>query len=299
MGSTNALPSSEHTPSPGRRDLSVYDGGVTEHPPSKSLRDRLHEIIFENDTRAGRVFDATLLWIIVLSVACVMLESVAGIRARWGEELRVLEWVFTGLFTVEYLIRVLVLRRPAAYVFSFFGLVDLLSFVPTYVSALLPGAQALSAVRAFRVIRLFRIFKLGSHIRQAKVIATALRLSRPKIVVFLLGIVAIVVTMGSVIYLVEGEENGFTSIPRSVYWAIVTVTTVGYGDIVPKTFVGQVIASFAMILGYAIIAVPTGIVAADLAEATRQHPSGQACPSCGSEGHDLDAVFCKRCGVKL
>lgn len=272
---------------------------MTEHPPTRSFRDRLHEIIFENDTRAGRVFDATLLWIIVASVACVMLESVAGIRARWGDELRALEWAFTVLFTVEYLVRVLVLRRPAAYVFSFFGLVDLLSFVPTYVSALLPGAQALSAVRAFRVIRLFRIFKLGSHMRQAKIIGSALRMARPKIAVFLLGIVSIVVTMGAVIYLVEGEENGFTSIPRSVYWAIVTVTTVGYGDMVPKTFAGQVIASFAMILGYAIIAVPTGIVTADLAEASRQHSSGQACPACGAEGHDQDAAFCKRCGVKL
>jgi voltage-gated potassium channel len=263
------------------------------------LRHRLHEIIFESDTRAGRVFDVLLLWVIVLSVVAVMLESVPGIRARYGGELRVLEWIFTLLFTVEYVVRLLVLRRPLGYVFSFFGLVDLLSFVPTYVSAFVPGAQALSAVRAFRVIRLFRIFKLVSHMRQAKVIITALRLSRPKIVVFMLGIIAIVVTMGSIIYLVEGEENGFTSIPRGVYWAIVTVTTVGYGDMVPKTLPGQVIASIAMILGYAIIAVPTGIVAADLNQATRQLSSGQACPACGVEGHDLDAAHCKRCGAKL
>jgi voltage-gated potassium channel len=265
----------------------------------KPLRHRLHEIIFESDTRAGRLFDATLLWIIVLSVAAVMLESVASVRQRWGAELRVLEWTFTGLFTVEYLLRLLVLRRPLGYAFSFFGLVDLLSFIPTYLSAFLPGAQALTTVRAFRVIRLFRIFKLISHMRQAQVISTALRLSRPKIVVFLLGILAIVITMGAVIYLVEGEENGFTSIPRSVYWAIVTVTTVGYGDMVPRTAMGQVIAAFAMILGYAIIAVPTGIVTADLAHAFRQVTSGQACPACGVEGHDLDAVHCKRCGAKL
>jgi voltage-gated potassium channel len=265
----------------------------------KPLRPRVHEIIFESDTRAGRLFDATLLWVILLSVAAVILESVPSIRQRYGEELRVVEWVFTVLFTVEYLVRLLVLRRPLGYVFSFFGLVDLLSFVPTYVSLFVPGAQALSAVRAFRVIRLFRIFKLVSHMREAKVIVTALRLSRPKIVVFMLGIIGIVVTMGSVIYLVEGEENGFTSIPRGIYWAIVTVTTVGYGDMVPRTFFGQVIASVAMILGYAIIAVPTGIVAADLNQATRQLSSGQACPSCGVEGHDLDAVHCKRCGVKL
>jgi voltage-gated potassium channel len=268
-------------------------------PEMKTLRHRMHEIIFESDTRAGRLFDATLLWVIVLSVAAVMLESVAGIRARYGRELRVLEWLFTVLFTVEYLVRIMVLKRPAAYVFSFFGLVDLLSFVPTYLSAFLPGVQALSAVRAFRVIRLFRIFKLVSHIRQAKVISTALRLARPKIAVFLLGILAIVVTMGSVIYLVEGEEHGFTSIPLSVYWAIVTVTTVGYGDLVPRTVAGQVIASFAMILGYAIIAVPTGIVSSDLAQASRLLASGQACPACGAEGHDSDAAHCKRCGARL
>lgn len=268
-------------------------------PARRSPRQRLHEIIFESDTRAGRTFDVVLLWIIVLSVAAVMLESVASIRARYGEELRVAEWIFTVLFTVEYLVRILVLKRPAAYVFSFFGLVDLLSFVPTYVSAVLPGAQALIAVRAFRVIRLFRIFKLATHMRHARVIATALRRARPKIVVFLFGVVAVVVTMGAVIYLVEGEEHGFTSIPRSVYWAIVTVTTVGYGDIVPKTFLGQVIASFAMILGYATIAVPTGIVTVDLAEASRQHTSGQSCPVCGVEGHDIDALHCKRCGAKL
>jgi voltage-gated potassium channel len=265
----------------------------------KDLRPRLHEIIFESDTRAGRSFDVGLLWVIILSVAAVLLESVASIRQRYGSELRVLEWIFTGLFTVEYVVRLLVLKRPLGYVFSFFGLVDLLSFVPTYLSAFVPGAQALSAVRTFRVIRLFRIFKLVSHMRQAKIIATALSLARPKIVVFLLGIFGIVVTMGSVIYLVEGGENGFTSIPRSIYWAIVTVTTVGYGDMVPRTVAGQIIASVAMVLGYAIIAVPTGIVTADLAQASRQHSSGQACPTCGIEGHDLDAVHCKRCGAKL
>lgn len=262
-------------------------------------RNRLHEIIFESDTPAGRLFDTALLWVILLSVSAVMLESVASIRERYGHELRIAEWCFTILFTVEYLVRLLVLRRPFAYMRSFLGLVDLLSFLPTFLSAVLPGAQALIAIRAFRVIRLFRIFKLASHMRQAKVISTALRLARPKIAVFFSGVLAIVITMGAVIYLVEGEANGFTSIPRSAYWAIVTVTTVGYGDMVPKTVLGQVIASFAMILGYAVIAVPTGIVTADFAQATRQLSSGQACPTCGIEGHDLDAVFCKRCGAHL
>lgn len=268
-------------------------------PAVKSGRDRLHEIVFESDTRAGRLFDLMLLWLILLSVAAVMLESVASVRARFGDELRVAEWAFTILFTIEYVVRILVLKRPLAYVVSFFGLVDLLSFLPTYLTAVLPGAQALIAIRAFRVIRLFRIFKLVSHMRQAKVLSTALRLARPKIVVFLLGMVAVVVTLGSVMYLVEGAERGFTSIPRSVYWAIVTVTTVGYGDVVPKTTIGQVVASFAMILGYAIIAVPTGIVSSDLVQASRQVSSGQACPACGIEGHDFDAVHCKRCGSRL
>jgi voltage-gated potassium channel len=272
---------------------------MPDRPAAKPLRDRLHEIIFESDTRAGRLFDSTLLWIIVLSVAAVMLESVSSVRTRHGDALRIAEWTFTILFTVEFLARVLVLRRPLAYVFSFFGMVDLLSFLPTYLSAVVPGAQALIAIRAFRVIRLFRIYKLAGHMRQARVIITALRLSRPKIAVFMMGILAIVVTMGALVYIVEGEANGFTSIPRSVYWAIVTVTTVGYGDMVPKTPFGQVIASFAMVLGYAIIAVPTGIVSADFMQASRQASSGQACPSCGAEGHDDDAVHCKRCGAKL
>lgn len=267
--------------------------------PPPSLRHRLHEIIFESDTRAGRAFDAVLLWLIILSVAVVMLESVASIRSAYGGWLRVAEWTFTVLFTIEYLLRLLVLKRPVAYVFSFFGMVDLFSFVPTYLSAAIPGAQALIAVRAFRVIRLFRIFKLATHMRQGTVIMTALRLSRPKIVVFLLGVSAIVVILGAVIYMIEGEAHGFTSIPRGVYWAIVTVTTVGYGDIYPRTPLGQVIASIAMILGYAIIAVPTGIVSVDLAQASRQVSSGQACPTCGSEGHDLDATFCKKCGARL
>jgi voltage-gated potassium channel len=268
-------------------------------PAAKPLRQRVHEIIFESDTRAGRLFDATLLWLILLSVLAVMLETVGSIRARHGETLRTVEWIFTVLFTIEYLARVVVLRRPVAYVFSFFGVIDLLSFAPTYLSIVVPGAQALIAVRTFRVIRLFRIFKLASHMRHAKVIGTALRLARPKIVVFMLAVLSIVVTMGAVIYLVEGEENGFTSIPVSVYWAIVTVTTVGYGDLAPKTVLGQMIASVAMIIGYAIIAVPTGIVSADLAQAARQASSGQACPTCGVEGHDVDAAFCKRCGGKL
>jgi voltage-gated potassium channel len=270
-------------------------------PPSdhKSRRHRLHEIVFESDTRAGRAFDVTLLWAIVLSVAAVMLESIRPIRLKYGDELQAIEWFFTIVFTVEYGLRLLALERPRSYVFSFFGVVDLLSFLPTYLSAFVPGTQALVVIRAFRVVRLFRIFKLLGHVQQVQVLSLALRLSRPKVVVFFMGVLAIVVTMGAIIYLVEGEANGFTSIPRSVYWAVVTVTTVGYGDLVPKTPLGQLIASVAMILGYAIIAVPTGIVGADLAQASRQLAAGQACPACGIQGHDADALYCKRCSAKL
>jgi voltage-gated potassium channel len=262
-------------------------------------RHRLHEIIFESDTRAGRAFDVSLLVAVLLSVLAVMLESVVSIRLRFGAELRVLEWVFTVLFTVEYGLRLLALRHPGGYVVSFFGVVDLLSFLPTYLSALFPGMQALVVIRAFRVIRLFRIFKLLRHVHHAQALSQALRASRPKILVFLVGMAGTVVTMGAVIYLVEGGQNGFTSIPRSVYWAVVTVTTVGYGDMVPATPVGQAIAALAMITGYATIAVPTGIVSADLLEATRKLAAGQACPGCGVQGHDADALYCKRCATKL
>jgi voltage-gated potassium channel len=271
---------------------------ATEPSPS-GWRHRLHEIIFESDTRAGRAFDVALLVAVLLSVLAVMLESVASIRVRFGAELRVLEWVFTLLFTLEYALRLLALRHPGTYVVSFFGVVDLLSFAPTYLSALFPGAQALVVIRAFRVIRLFRVFKLLRHVHQAQALSQALRASRPKILVFLVGMAGTVVTMGAVIYLVEGGQNGFTSIPRSVYWAVVTVTTVGYGDMVPATPLGQAIAAVAMITGYATIAVPTGIISADLLEATRKLAVGQACPGCGVQGHDADAIYCKLCATKL
>lgn len=268
------------------------------NPPRRPLRDRLHEIIFESETRAGRVFDVALLWAIIASVLTVILESVPGISARYHDVLRALEWIFTALFTIEFLLRVVALRRPAAYVFSFFGVIDLLSFLPSYLSLLIPGYETLVVIRIFRVIRMFRIFKLAQHLQQARVIGHALRMSRPKIIVFLMVIFSIIVTMSSVMYLVEGAENGFTSIPKSMYWAVITLTTVGYGDLVPKTPAGQAIASIVMIMGYAIIAVPTGIVTVDLAQASRQ-AWGRACPSCGGEGHDADAVFCKRCAAKL
>jgi voltage-gated potassium channel len=271
----------------------------SEQSPPSGLRARLHEIIFESHTPAGRAFDVGLLWAIVLSVTAVMLDSVAHLRAEYGPVLRPVEWLFTVLFTVEYLLRLYAVRYPRRYATSFFGLVDLLAILPTYLSVLIPGAQTLLVVRVLRLLRIFRVLKLVSFLGEAEVLLTALRASRPKITVFLVAVLSTVVIMGAVMYLLEGEESGFDSIPRGMYWAIVTMTTVGFGDITPRTIAGQFIASVLMILGYGIIAVPTGIVSVELAAATRQPLNPQACPGCGAEGHDPDAVFCKRCGTRL
>ncbi|MET0403032.1 MAG: ion transporter [Cystobacter sp.] len=260
----------------------------------------MHTIIFEAETPAGQVFDVALLWAIVLSVLAVMLESVESIHARFGWEIRVLEWGFTALFTLEYVLRLLSVQRPLRYAMSFFGLVDLAAILPSVLSLLLPGMQSLLVVRVLRLLRVFRVLKLASFLGQAEVLITALRASRQKIVVFLGAVLSTVVIMGAVMYLVEGHTSGFDSIPRAMYWAIVTMTTVGYGDLTPKTVPGQFIASVLMILGYGVLAVPTGIVSVELAQATRQQAiDPRACPGCGLQGHDLDAVHCKHCGTAL
>jgi voltage-gated potassium channel len=261
-------------------------------------RARLHEVIFEADTPAGRAFDVCLLIAIVVSVIAVMLESVAGIRREYGGVLRAVEWTLTVAFTIEYALRLVAVDRPWRYARSFFGLVDLLAVVPTYLALLLPAAQSLMVIRAIRLLRVFRILKLAHFLGEAQQLVQALRASRRKITVFLGGVVTIVVIMGALMYLVEGEEHGFTSIPTSMYWAVVTMTTVGYGDVAPKTPLGQFLAAALMILGYAIIAVPTGIVSVELAK-TGRAVSRQACPACGAEGHDVDATHCKYCGAHL
>ncbi|QAT87636.1 cation channel family protein [Corallococcus coralloides] len=271
----------------------------SEQSPPSGFRARLHTIIFEADTPAGRAFDIALLWAIVFSVAAVMLESVAQVRAEHAHALHVAEWVFTVLFALEYVLRLIAVRQPLHYARSFFGIVDLMALLPSFLSVLLPGAQTLLVVRVLRLLRVFRILKLGHLLGQAEVLLTALRASRPKIIVFLGTVLSIDVIMGAVMYMVEGEENGFDSIPRSMYWAIVTMTTVGFGDITPKTVTGQFLASILMVMGYGIIAVPTGIVSVELAAATRQSLHTQACPGCGAQGHDLDANFCKSCGAAL
>lgn len=262
-------------------------------------RARLHEVIFEADTPTGKTFDVVLIWLIISSVAVVMLESVRPIRATYGTHLRAAEWGFTLLFSIEYVLRLISVRRPMRYATSFFGVVDLVAVLPTYLSLFIPGGQALLSVRALRLLRVFRVLKLAHHVSEAAVLVRALRSARYKFTVFIATVLTLVIIMGSLLYLVEGAEHGFTSIPRSVYWAIVTVTTVGYGDIAPQTNIGQVLAAAAMLLGYAIIAVPTGIMTVELGRAARHEVSTQACPRCSREGHDVDAVHCKFCGAKM
>jgi voltage-gated potassium channel len=267
--------------------------------PLGPRRQRLHEIIFEADTPAGKLFDLLLLLGICGSVVVVMLESVLAVRQRFGPELRALEWAFTVLFTVEYLLRLASVRHPRRYMTSTFGLIDLLAVFPTWLSLVLPGAQNLLVLRSLRLLRIFRILKLAEYLREASVLWQALRASRRKIFVFLLTVVTIVVVVGALMYVIEGEAHGFTSIPLSIYWAVVTLTTVGYGDLAPATVPGRVLATIVMLLGYGIIAVPTGIVTAELTRSAAPPVSTQACPGCGIQGHEVDAAFCRRCGTRL
>jgi len=268
--------------------------------PQGRWRLLLHEIIFEADTSAGKTFDVLLIASILLSVTAVMLDSVASINERWGAELYLIEWIFTILFSVEYVVRLATVSRPAEYARSFFGVVDLLAVLPTYLSLIVPGSQYLLVIRILRILRIFRILKLVQYVGEARLLIQALKASRRKITVFLYTVLTLVVILGSMMYVVEGRENGFTSIPRSIYWAIVTLTTVGYGDISPKTGLGQVLATVVMIIGYGIIAVPTGIVTVELSRAgSSRGLDARACLSCGGDGHDADARFCKHCGSGL
>jgi len=260
---------------------------------------RLYHVIFESDTRSGRAFDVALLISILASVLVIMLDSVESVRAEYGRWLYLLEWFFTLLFTVEYILRLIAVRRPGRYAASFFGVVDIMAIVPTYLSLILPETRYLLVVRVLRMLRIFRIFKLAEYLRQADVIIRALRAALPKITVFLLAVGTAVMIIGSLMYVIEGEEHGFTSIPQSVYWAIVTLTTVGYGDISPQTALGRTLASLVMILGYGIIAVPTGIVTVELGRTAGRTLSARTCSGCGREGHDLDARYCKFCGLVL
>lgn len=263
-----------------------------------TTRQRLHEIIFEADTKAGKRFDVALFWAIGISVLVVILESVPSFNKSYGLYFRKLEWLFTALFTIEYFLRIYSVKRPLKYIFSFYGIVDLLSILPTFFGLLFTPSHSLRVIRILRLLRVFRVLKLFSFTSQAQQLLVALKASRQKIIVFLLSVVVLVLVLGTLMYLIESPDDGFTSIPRSIYWAIVTLTTVGYGDITPQTVLGQSLASLIMIIGYAIIAVPTGIVTAELVRSNNK-TNTQACPACSKYGHDDDAKHCKYCGEQL
>ncbi len=262
-------------------------------------RRKLHEVIFEADTPMGRRFDIVLIVFIGLSVAAVMLDSVQPVRAQYGQWLMYAEWFFTILFTFEYLLRLFAVTRPMLYARSFFGVVDLLAILPTYISLLYPGGQYLLVIRLLRILRVFRVLKLVQYVGESRILVQALRASRRKITIFIFTVLTLVTILGSLMYLIEGEGNGFTSIPKSIYWAIVTLTTVGYGDITPQTVLGQLLSVVIMIMGYGIIAVPTGIVTVEMSQVFKSRGAIRACRGCSADKHDEDAVHCKYCGKQL
>ena len=272
----------------------------TETAAAGPWREKIYEVIFEADTPAGKAFDVALLWAILGSVSAVCLDSVASFGERFHDVFFAAEWTFTALFSVEYLLRMISVRQPLRYAISFYGLVDLLAILPSYLSLFIPGSQHLLVIRIMRLLRVFRVLKLGRYVSESRVLMTAIKNSRPKITVFLFTVMTLVVVIGAAMYLIEGPGNGFTSIPRAMYWAIVTLTTVGYGDVIPLTVPGQMLSSVLMILGYGIIAIPTGIVTAELTSVT--HPrdlTTRTCPSCLSEGHLAAARYCRDCGAEL
>jgi voltage-gated potassium channel len=274
--------------------------------PPAGLRRRMYDVIFEADTPAGRRFDIALVCAIMLSILVVVLDSVPGLHKEYGDTLNVIEWMFTLLFSVEYLARLVCVQRPWRYAGGFFGVIDLLSVLPTYFSLLVPGSELLLDIRILRLLRVFRIFKLTLYIEEYTRLGEALGASRRKIMVFLSVVLMAILILGTVMYVVEGPKNGYTSIPVAMYWATVTMTTVGYGDITPHTHLGKAIASCMMLLGWGILAVPTGIVTAEMSALRNDHRNGLArllatrsCLSCGSGGHEPDARFCKDCGSAL
>ncbi len=269
-------------------------------PKEKGFRKRLYEIVFEADTPAGKAFDIILLFAILLSIVMVMLNSVESLHNRYAAFFYYSEWFFTVLFTIEYVTRIYIIDKPFKYILSFYGVIDLLAVLPTYLALFFAGTGFMTIIRVFRLMRVFRVLKLARYVKAGEVLKTALKNSAGKIIVFLEFLVAIVILMGSVMYLIEGPEHGFANIPKSIYWAIVTLTTVGYGDIAPQTVLGQTLASILMIVGYSIIAVPTGIISAEAFKSSKSYQKNtQVCPNCLWDKHDDDAVYCKKCGTKL
>lgn len=265
------------------------------------LRTKLYDVIFGYDTPAGRLFDLVLISMILISVAAVLLDSIAQVHVRYGAALYWMEWLFTILFTIEYALRIYATDKPKVYIFSYYGIIDLFSILPTYIAFLFPSAAYLIVIRILRVLRIFRILKLFRYMGEANLLFTALLQARRKIFVFLFSVLTLIVIFGAVMFIIEGPEHGFDNIPKSIYWAIVTITTVGYGDITPQTALGQLVAGMAMICGYAIIAVPTGIIGAELMQEVQRRSQDKAresreCENCKATGHDMDARFCKYCG---
>jgi voltage-gated potassium channel len=270
-----------------------------DHASLTGWRQKMNVIIFGTDTFWGKTFDIVLLIVIILSIITVMLESVKSIAIDFGNELIIIEWVFTIMFSIEYLARIIASPKPLKYIFSFLGIIDFLAIAPTFLDIFFKGSHAVVVLRSIRLIRIFRIFKLARYMGGAKTIYTALRASIPKIVVFLVAVVSLTIILGTFMYLFEGNQNGgFSDIPTSIYWAIVTLTTVGYGDIIPITLLGKIMASVIMILGYGIIAVPTGIVTGEFIH-EKKLKNQIACKNCHKAGHDIDAKYCKFCGVKI
>lgn len=282
---------------------------MKEYKPQAKWKSKLHEVIYEADTPSGKFFDIVLFILIIISVILVMLESIDGFDEHYHKTLLTLEWIVTIFFTLEYIARLISIKKPLKYVFSFYGIIDFLSTIPLYLSYILAGSQVLLAVRAFRLLRIFRILKLVKFMGEASQLQSALKASRTKIAVFIYVVLILSVILGTIMYIVEGDESGFTSIPKSIYWTIVTLTTVGYGDIAPQSNLGQFLATVIMILGYGIIAVPTGIVTAEFARNKHSegeddngyvvHVNTQSCPNCSVEGHRDDATHCYNCGHPL
>ncbi len=260
------------------------------------LRHALYHVIFGTESRAAKLFDVVLIYLIALSVIVLMLDSIASVAERFGDWLTIAEWGFTIVFTIEYLLRIYCSPRPWAYIRSFYGLIDFISVLPTYLGLIMPGANYVLVVRLLRVLRIFRVLKLARYVMEANVLVRAMLQARRKILVFFFVVLVLSTIFGSIMYVVEGPEHGFTSVPKSIYWTVVTITTVGYGDMTPKTAMGQVVATAVMLTGYSIIAVPTGIMTAELAREIQRDRFNRACSNCSRAGHDQDARYCKYCG---
>ncbi|MBJ2148956.1 ion transporter [Vibrio sp. IB15] len=265
----------------------------------KPLKHHLYVIIFGTHTPAGRAFDISLIIAILASLLVLILESIPNVMTEWSQELRYIEYTFTALFTIEYLLRLYCSPKPKSYATSFYGIVDLLAILPTYLAIFFPGASFMGVVRLLRVMRIFRILKLVRYLQDSNILLRSLLMARRKVLIFFSTVGILVVIFGALIFVIEGPENGFTSIPHSIYWAIVTITTVGYGDMVPQTAIGKAIASLTMLLGYSILAVPTGIITAELSNEMNSHKELVKCPNCNRSGHDSDAIYCKHCASEL